>query len=137
MIGIANIRKLKGLDDINEAYGIKDKPVKENAKPSQPVPAKKNAKAGKKPLNKKSSKKKAVDKELKKLAPIFLAKHPNCEIKSPVCTGAATIVHHRKGRGKVDVTNVKTFVASCPPCNGWVESNDKKARDQGHKVSKF
>lgn len=88
-------------------------------------------------MNKKSANKRAVDRELKKLVPIFLEKHPECEIKSPVCTGEATIVHHRKGRGKVDVTNVKTFVASCPPCNGWVEANDKKARDQGHKVSKF
>lgn len=134
MFGIKNIRAVKGLDDINEAYD-KVKKSKPEPDPDLPVAAKKPK--AKKRLNKKSANKKAVDRELKKLVPIFLAKHPECEIKSPVCTHEATIVHHKKGRGKVDVTNVKTFVASCPPCNGWVEQNDKKARDQGHKVSKF
>lgn len=134
MHGITNIRAMKGLDAINDAYNkvkkVKPEPEADKPKPEKPKKAKKR-------INKKSAGKKVVDRELKKLVPIFLAKHPVCEIKSPVCTGQATVVHHRKGRGKVNVTNVKTFVAACPSCNGWVEDNDKKARDLGHKVSKF
>lgn len=134
MFGINNIRAVKGACAINDVYN-KVKKQKPEPEADAPVTAKKPK--AKKRMNKKSPNKKAVDRELKKLVPIFLAKHPVCEIKSPVCTGQATVVHHKKGRGKVDVTNVKTFVAACPPCNGWVEENDKKARDQGHKVSKF
>ena len=134
MIGIANIRKLKGLDNINEAYGIKEKPASEQ-KPANPKPV--HPKKVKKPINKKSANKKAVDRELKKLVPIFLAQNPICQIQSPVCTREATCAHHTKGRGKVDVLDVKKMKASCSPCNLWVEENDKKARDLGHKVSKF
>ena len=69
--------------------------------------------------------------------PIFLKKNPLCEIQGPNCLKQASVVHHRKGRGKVDVTNTATFVACCPPCNSWVEANDAKARKLGFKKSKF
>lgn len=134
MFGIKNIRAVKGLGAINDAYD-KVKKAKPEPDPDLPVTAKKPK--AKKRVNKKSSNKKAVDRELKKLVPIFLAKNPICQIQSPVCTQQSTCAHHTKGRGKVDVLDVKKMKASCSPCNLWVEENDKKARDQGHKVSKF
>lgn len=137
MIGIANIRKLKGLDNINEAYGIKDKPVKDDTKPSQPIPVKKNAKAGKKPIAKRGDKMKAVMKELKKLYPVFLAKHPNCEIQGLNCTSKATCIHHSEGRGKMQITKQSSWIPSCGPCNAWCESDHAAAKLLGFKKSKF
>lgn len=83
--------------------------------------------------NKKSDNQKAIDKELKKLYPIFLAKHPACEIKSPKCTKKATCIHHTKGRGKNEVLAVETWKASCTACNLWCETNHAEAEEKGVK----
>lgn len=66
----------------------------------------------------------------------FLKHRKECEIKSPVCTGNATVVHHKRGRGRWYLV-VSTWMASCRACNGFVESNDKWARDNGFKESRL
>jgi hypothetical protein len=134
MIGIANIRKIKGLDNINAVYGITEKDQKPANKP---VPASIVKKSGRKPIPKKSAKQKVVDRELSKLVPMLLKKNPVCQIQSPVCTHQAVTAHHVHGRGKMDVLNPKKMETCCAPCNLWVEANDAKARKQGHKKSKF
>ena len=134
MIGIANIRRLKGMDNINAAYGITEKSAaKQIPAVSKPV----LNKPRQKPIPKKSGKQKAVDRELKKLSDILLAKYPDCQIKSPACTGKAVCCHHVYGRGKIDFLNPKKLKTSCSACNTWVEQNDKEARKQGYKKSKF
>lgn len=89
-----------------------------------------------KTLNKESSKMTEVKKELKKLYTMFLAKRSKCEIKSPECTKVATCIHHKKGRGKDELMNQKTWMASCERCNGYVEEHHKWAAEKGFKVSR-
>lgn len=90
----------------------------------------------KKAISKKSDKQKEIDKELKKLYPVFLAeKKFICEIQSPECTKTAVCVHHKKGRGINEVLDVETFMASCGACNGYVESHDAWAREKGFKLN--
>jgi len=134
MHGINGIRKLKGLDNINDAYGIRENSPSEK---SATIYKPKKVKKDKKPLAKRSAKQKAVMAELKKLYPIFLQAHPRCEIKGPNCQGEATCVHHSEGRGLMQVKKQSSWIASCGPCNSWVEKDDKKARELGLKKSKF
>lgn len=86
--------------------------------------------------NKVSSKMTAVKQELKKLYTIFLAKRTRCEIKSPECTGAATCVHHVRGRGKNEILDQGTWMASCERCNGYVEQHHLWAAKNGFKQSR-
>ena len=79
------------------------------------------------------------DKELKKLAKIFLARPENkyCNIQiDENCTKLATIVNHTKRRG-ANKLNVETFEASCVYCNNAIENSDQWAREHGHLKSKF
>jgi len=90
----------------------------------------------KNPIKPKSDKQKEIDKELKKLYPVFLAeKKFICEIQSPECTKTAVCIHHKKGRGINEVLDVETFMASCTACNGYVESHDTWAREKGFKIN--
>lgn len=88
------------------------------------------------PISNRSDKMTAIIDQLKKLYPVFLRSHPACEIKSPVCTKKATVVHHSEGRGKNEVLDQRTWMASCTACNGWVEENDAEAREMGAKKSR-
>jgi hypothetical protein len=91
----------------------------------------------KKAIVKKSSKQKDIDKELKHLYPPFLALPENeyCKIRSPQCAGKATVVHHSMGRGKHHVLDVSTFIACCPACNLWCETNHADAVKLRFKIS--
>lgn len=90
-------------------------------------------------IPKKSSNQKEIDKELKKMYPVFLAKPDNryCKVKMKGCTKVATVVHHVRGRIGDQVFEVKDWLPSCPHCNIYLESKDKEARDKGVKKSKF
>lgn len=134
MHGINNIRELKGLGNINAAYGVKPK-IDPEAKSDTPKPFKK--KINNKPIPKRSAKQKAVMAELTKLYPVFLAKHPNCEIQGPDCQIKASCVHHSEGRGLMQIKKQSSWIPSCGPCNVWVEKDDAKARKLGLKKSKF
>lgn len=89
-----------------------------------------------KPLPKRSDKMKAIIRELKKLYPIFLRSHTACAIKSEICTGKATVIHHSKGRGLNEILDQRTWIPSCSACNIHIEKKDKWAREKGFKVSK-
>lgn len=90
-----------------------------------------------KAAKKESDSTKVTKKELKKLYPEFLSKHPVCEIKMKGCTVKATCVHHKHGRLKDNILNQKTWMASCSNCNLIVEIKDAEAREKGFKKSKF
>ncbi len=90
-------------------------------------------KAELKKINKVSEKMKTIKAELKKLYPVFLKKHPVCQLNTPDCKKKATCIHHTKGRGK-NVLNQGTWMASCTPCNLWVETNHGQAEKAGLKL---
>ena len=89
------------------------------------------------PIKKVSKKMVGLKDQLKRLYPKFLKKKPFCEIKSPVCTKVATVIHHAAGRIGEKLLDQKDWMASCPACNGYVEDNDAWAREHGFKKSKF
>lgn len=88
-----------------------------------------------KPIEKRSEKMIAEMKLYKPQVKAFLARPENqdCQIKSPVCTGKATCVNHKKRRGG-NLRNEKYFQPACGPCNGFIESNTQWALDNGHLI---
>ncbi len=124
-MGINEIRALKGAGNLYPAQKAAVKALIVRA----PKPAKKPAV--------RSEKQKAVVSELKKLYPIFLRKHPVCEIDGPQCQKKAVCVHHSEGRGVNEVLKQSSWVASCAWCNGWVETADAQARKNGFKKSRL
>lgn len=124
-MGLAEIRKLKGLENLYPKEVAAEKEVKvKMPKPAKPIP-------------KQSDTQKFINTELKKLYPIFLSKHPNCEIQGPNCTGKATCAHHSEGRLLSKVLDVTKWVPSCSNCNTWCETNHADAAKKGFKKSKF
>ena len=125
MAPLAEIRALKGMGHLYPKQQAAEREIKVKApKPSKEIP-------------KRSDKQKEIMAELKKLYPIFLAKHKTCEIDGPECTKIATIIHHTEGRLPSKVMDSTKWVASCAPCNSWVESHHAEAAKRGFKKSKF
>lgn len=81
-------------------------------------------------ISKKSEKQEKLDREYKKIVKEMLGVDDRCELKTPVCIGRATGLHHMKRRG-VNLLNRKYLKRSCDPCNGWVEKNPIKAIELG------
>jgi hypothetical protein len=121
----------KAMSDKKKAELEADKAAGKKSEPRKPIP--KGA-----PLKKggRSEKMRGVMAAIKPLYEDFLEKKPVCEINSPKCTQMATCVHHTKGRGVAQIMNIKTWKASCNACNGFVETNDEWARQNGHKISR-
>lgn len=49
-----------------------------------------------------------------------------CVVRGPVCLGAAQVAHHRANRGAGGARSLdgaSNLVASCSPCNGWIEDS--------------
>lgn len=77
-------------------------------------------------------------KEYAPKARAFVKDNPICEIKSPECQIEAACVHHVKGRASTELLlDDRFWMPSCAPCNLYVEKNDKWARENGFKLSKF
>lgn len=66
----------------------------------------------------------------------FLKDNKACQLKTPVCTKTATVIHHVNGRA-IYFLDKETWMPSCRKCNNWVEENDAEARKMGLKKSKF
>lgn len=65
-------------------------------------------------------------------------KGKQCQIRSPVCTGSAQGIHHRKGKAtKALLMDKRYWMAACNFCNSYVENNDAWARMMGYKVSRI
>lgn len=91
------------------------------------------------PIAKKSEKMKAEMKKYIPAAKAFLALPENqeCKIKMKGCQGKAVCVHHVYGRTGVRLHDKEGWLPSCAKCNLTVEEQDLKARELGHKKSKF
>lgn len=83
-----------------------------------------------------SEKMRGIMKAIKPLYEIYLEKNEECQIKSQVCTGRATAVHHTEGRGVSKIMDQRTWMACCAACNDWVENKDEAAREMGAKKSR-
>lgn len=113
-----------------ESAKMKEKKAAEKALPAT------GAKTPWKQLPKRSEKMKGIMAAIKPLYKSFLKEKPYCEIRSPVCTSAATCVHHTAGRGMNHLMDTNTWEAACDACNLYVEENDKWAKENGHKYSR-
>lgn len=92
--------------------------------------------ARKKPVNKKTKKLAKAERAYRKIVLEMLAADPYCQIRSPVCMGAADGLHHMRGRGKRlnDRDNLKP---ACNACNSYVESHRAWAEENGHCKSRL
>jgi len=66
----------------------------------------------------------------------FFFIHPNCQAKLVGCTGKATDVHHKKGRGD-NLLRVGTWLAVCRSCHTWIEENPIKSKELGLSESRL
>lgn len=63
-----------------------------------------------------------------KLRLAFLVVHSICQAKLIGCTGKATDVHHKAGRGENHL-KISTWLAVCRNCHKWIEENPTEAKD--------
>lgn len=78
-------------------------------------------------------------KDYKKQVKVYLSRPENlrCKIQAPGCKVISTCVHHTAGRTGKQLTNEEDWMPSCTPCNSWVESNDREAREKGFKKTRL
>lgn len=70
------------------------------------------------------------DRLYSKMRIVFLEEHPVCECGRAGCTGIATQVHHKRGRG-IWYLIVSTWLAVCDACHKWIGANSKEAMRLG------
>ena len=90
-----------------------------------------------KAIPKVSEKRKVIDKEYKKIKTEMLKKDDRCKIKSPVCTGKAESLNHTQKRSPKNLIELGNLKGCCISCNGYLESHDDWARQNGHTISRF
>lgn len=66
----------------------------------------------------------------------FLIVHPHCQAKLDNCTGIATDVHHKAGRGG-NLNKVSTWLAVCRNCHNWIETHPTEAKELGYSESRL
>ncbi len=112
---------------------------------SKPNKEKKVYKLRRTPIKKKSYKIKKVSKKRKvqnkyysQEKQKFLEGNPVCQIQSPVCVHVAAVIHHTNGREGERLNIVEDWMASCSPCNLYVECKEgtKWAYENGKKQHK-
>jgi hypothetical protein len=88
------------------------------------------------PLSPKSSKKAKEDNVYTLLRKDYLTQHPVCEARLPSCTGQATDIHHKKGRGKYYLIT-STWMSACRTCHEWIETNPAEAQEMGFTITRL
>jgi len=81
----------------------------------------------KKPINKKSDKRKLQESIYKKIRVDFLKENSKCE----ACGKKATEVHHKNKRNNERLNDVNFFMAICSNCHRWIHDNSNEARIKG------
>jgi len=74
--------------------------------------------------------------EYSKRRTAFLVIHSSCQAKLVNCTGKATDVHHKAGRGENHL-KISTWLAVCRNCHTWIELNPVEAKDLGFSESRI
>lgn len=62
---------------------------------------------------------------------VFLAEHPNCEMRLEDCTAIATEVHHMRGRDGARLLDQDYWLPGCRSCHHAVTVNPQMAYDLG------
>jgi len=91
----------------------------------------------KKPIARQSEKRKTEQPKYKKIVKEMLAQNPNCEIKSPVCTGKAQGLNHKQKRSPKNLLDKANLERSCNACNLYIEEHPDWAQENGHQISRF
>lgn len=86
-----------------------------------------------KPVSKKMRKSMS---EYDKKRTAFLAMYPYCQAKLPGCSGTATDVHHKAGRGE-NYLKISTWLAVCRYCHHWIEVHPQTAKEMGLSESRL
>jgi hypothetical protein len=90
-----------------------------------------------KPIAKVSEKRKAINKDYKKIVKKALDEDPICKVQSPVCTKVAQGLHHKQKRSPTNLTKASNLIECCNACNLYIEENPVWAKDNGHTISRF
>lgn len=77
-----------------------------------------------------SRKMRVIMDEYSKKRAAFLVVHAKCQAKLVGCTGEATDVHHKAGRGENHL-KISTWLAVCRSCHNWIELNPLEAKELG------
>lgn len=85
------------------------------------------------PISKKM--RETMDEYSKKRA-AFLVVYSKCQAKLVGCTGNATDVHHKAGRGENHL-NISTWMAVCRSCHSWIELNPTEAKELGYSENRL
>lgn len=79
------------------------------------------------PISKKM--KETVD-QYTKIRTAYLVVNPSCKARLQGCTGAATDVHHKAGRGENHL-RIATWLPVCRSCHSWIELHPTEAKELG------
>jgi hypothetical protein len=90
-----------------------------------------------KPIAKMSAKRKVENKALAAIVKELMTICPDCQIKSPVCTGKAQGSDHTQKRSPKNLLNKKNIKLACNPCNLYKEEHPEWAKKNGHSISRF
>ena len=74
--------------------------------------------------------------EYSKRRTAFLVIHNQCQAKLVGCTGKATDVHHKAGRGD-NYLKISTWLAVCRTCHRWIEENPDAAKELGYSETRL
>jgi hypothetical protein len=118
---------------VNNAYCIGHEKLMRGPQPAETKPAGKRQK----PIPKKSKKRIRQDAEYKRVSAELGARTKPCQIKSPVCTGRAQGLDHKKGRVGMNLLDKTNLVPACNACNTYCSDNPAWAADNGHAVSRL
>jgi len=96
----------------------------------------KNEKPKQNPIPVKSAKAKDQHKEYLKIVKEMMKESDQCEMRTPVCTGKAEGLQHKKRRGK-NLLNKEFLIRSCNMCQDYVEKHPKWAIENDLAISKY
>lgn len=82
------------------------------------------------------NKKEAARRGYAKARKLYLSEHPYCEARLASCTGAATEVHHKKGRTGDLLTDPTYFMAVCHTCHMEIEEMGAEVYERGFKIKR-
>lgn len=74
--------------------------------------------------------------EYSKRRAAFLVVHSKCQAKLVGCTGDATDVHHKAGRGENHLV-ISTWLAVCRSCHRYIEEHPVEAKELGLSESRL
>lgn len=96
------------------------------------------------PLRTVSKKRRKLNVKRREFTSAMLLVRPNCELRSPVCTGRSQAIDEALKRsaggaiipGQLAEAQGQRFYAACHPCNTYKEDHPRWAMEQGFTISR-